>query len=71
MFLCVTKLAPAGQENKGQVLDVAMGDRRNAVYPARLGFRMKSVDISSRAVNNALQAALREGLRLEARVCGY
>jgi 2-polyprenyl-3-methyl-5-hydroxy-6-metoxy-1,4-benzoquinol methylase len=50
---------------KGRVLDVAMGVGRNAVYLSRMGFKVKGVDISSDAVNNALVLARRDNVHIE------
>ncbi len=42
---------------KGRVLDVAMGSGRNAIYLAKLGFDVEGVDMSSGAINIALELA--------------
>ena len=55
------KLLPAGR-----VLDVAMGDGRNAIYLSGLGFQAEGVDISSEAVQKALEAAKAQGIELDA-----
>jgi len=49
----------------GQVLDVAMGDGRNALYLARLGFHVTGLDRSPTAVSLARERVRREGLELE------
>ncbi len=53
---------------KGRVLDVAMGSGRNAIYLARLGFDVEGVDISSEAVNTALESAQKVGVSIRAQV---
>ncbi len=51
---------------KGQVLDIAMGSGRNAIYLAKMGFHVEGVDISSGAVSNALESAQKAGVTLNA-----
>lgn len=53
---------------RGRVLDVAMGEGRNALYLARQGFEVDGVDISPTAVERARAAAEREGLLINATV---
>lgn len=53
---------------RGLVLDVAMGNGRNAVYLAGMGFKVEGVDISSERVNSALESAREAGVSLSARV---
>ena len=53
---------------KGRVLDVAMGSGRNAIYLARLGFDVEGVDISSEAVNTALESAEKAGVTIRTQV---
>lgn len=53
---------------KGKVLDVAMGNGRNAVFLAGKGFRVEGVDLSREAVTAALQAAQKAGVRVAARI---
>jgi len=53
---------------KGRTLDVAMGNGRNALYLATMGFEVEGVDISQDAVNHALECARASGLKLKARV---
>jgi len=53
---------------RGRVLDIAMGNGRNSVYLASLGFTVEGVDISEDAVERALQLAGEQDVRLEARV---
>jgi tellurite methyltransferase len=52
----------------GRALDVAMGDGRNAIYLATLGFLAEGVDISPEAVSKALASARDQGIDLQARV---
>ena len=52
----------------GQVLDVAMGTGRNALYLASLGYEVTGIDISPVAVARCQGEAQRRGLRIEA-VC--
>ncbi len=49
---------------KGRVFDVAMGNGRNAVYLARMGFNIEGVDISSEAVSDALELARKAGVAI-------
>ena len=53
---------------KGRVLDVAMGDGRNAMYLANLGFQAEGVDISPEAIEKAQESARVQGLELDAHV---
>jgi len=53
---------------KGRVFDVAMGEGRNAVYLAKMGFEVEGVDISAEAVNMALELARKSGVNLKAQV---
>jgi 2-polyprenyl-3-methyl-5-hydroxy-6-metoxy-1,4-benzoquinol methylase len=52
---------------KGRVLDIAMGAGRNAIYLAKLGFDVEGVEISSEAINNALESAQKAGVTIKAR----
>jgi tellurite methyltransferase len=47
-----------------KALDVAMGRGRHALLLARHGFETFGVDVDFEAVNDAMQAATREGLRI-------
>jgi 2-polyprenyl-3-methyl-5-hydroxy-6-metoxy-1,4-benzoquinol methylase len=51
---------------EGRVLDVAMGNGRNAVYLARMGFSVEGVDISEEAVRKALNLAASNRVTIEA-----
>ncbi len=53
---------------KGRVLDVAMGNGRNAVYLAGMGFEVEGIDISAEAVNEALESAREVGVAIRAQV---
>jgi len=53
---------------RGRALDVAMGSGRNAIYLARMGFEVEGIDISSEAVNAALERARSVGISIKARV---
>ncbi|MDP2952362.1 MAG: class I SAM-dependent methyltransferase, partial [Chloroflexota bacterium] len=52
----------------GRVLDVAMGEGRNAIHLAKKGFEVEGVDISQEAVRAALQSAREAGVSIKARV---
>ena len=49
---------------KGKVLDVAMGDGRNAIYLAKMGFDVDGVDICEKDVQNAQKSAKRAGVAI-------
>ena len=53
---------------KGHVLDVAMGNGRNAICLANVGFEVEGVDISPEAVNAALESAEKFGVVIRAQV---
>jgi tellurite methyltransferase len=53
---------------KGRVLDVAMGNGRNAIYLAQLGFSVEGVDASPEAIENAAEAAREAGVTIKAQV---
>jgi tellurite methyltransferase len=53
---------------RGRVLDVAMGEGRNAVYLAGLGFQVEGIDISPAAVRKALEASREAGVTINGRV---
>ena len=53
---------------KGCVLDIAMGDGRNAVYLASLGFEAEGVDISQENIDKALSSAEENGVTIKAHV---
>ncbi len=49
---------------KGRVLDIAMGEGRNAVYLAKLGFAVEGVDISEVALRKARRLAKELGVEV-------
>ncbi len=49
---------------KGHVLDVAIGTGGNGVYLAKMGFEVEGVDISSKAVSDALELAHKAGVAI-------
>lgn len=53
---------------KGRVLDIAMGDGRNTIYLASLGFEAEGVDISPENVEKAFASARDNGVRIKAQV---
>jgi tellurite methyltransferase len=53
---------------KGRVLDIAMGNGRNAVYLAREGFEVEGIDRSAEAVNTALKLARDTGVTIKAEI---
>lgn len=53
---------------KGRVLDVAMGDGRNAIYLASLGFVAEGVDISPENIDKAQSSAGEKGVDIKAHV---
>lgn len=58
----------AGLLPKGRVLDIAMGDGRNAIFLAALGFQAEGVDISPESVKKAEDTATIQGVEVAARV---
>lgn len=53
---------------KGRTLDIAMGNGRNSVYLAGMGFEIEGIDISKEAVNSALESARKSGVNITAKV---
>ena len=53
---------------KGRVLDIAMGEGRNAVYLASLGFKVEGIDISEEAIKIAEKTARQSGVDISAHV---
>jgi len=53
---------------RGRALDIAMGTGRNAIYLAKMGFRVEGVDASVEMVNEALARARAEGVSIRTRV---
>ena len=52
----------------GRALDVAMGNGRNAIYLAKVGFQVEGIDNSSEAINEALVNAQAEGVTIQTRI---
>jgi 2-polyprenyl-3-methyl-5-hydroxy-6-metoxy-1,4-benzoquinol methylase len=53
---------------KGKALDIAMGNGRNTIYLAEMGFDAEGVDVSEEAVKNALERAKSAGVNINAYV---
>jgi 2-polyprenyl-3-methyl-5-hydroxy-6-metoxy-1,4-benzoquinol methylase len=53
---------------RGKVLDLAMGNGRNAIYLAKMGFEVEGVDISEEAVKNALRMAGKIGVNIRVKL---
>lgn len=53
---------------KGRAFDVAMGNGRNTVYLAQMGYEVEGVDISVKRINNALELARKTGVIIKAQV---
>jgi tellurite methyltransferase len=53
---------------RGRVLDLAMGNGRNAIYLAKAGFEVEGVDMSPEAVNMALQSSQEAGVIIKAQI---
>ena len=53
---------------KDRVLDVAMGNGRNSIYLAKLGFSIEGIDISKEAVSTALELAQKAGVTINTQV---
>ena len=52
----------------GRVLDVAMGNGRNAIYLAKAGFEVEGVDSSPEAVSNAMESSQKAGVSVKAEI---
>jgi tellurite methyltransferase len=52
----------------GRALDIAMGNGRNSVYLAEMGFEVEGIDISKEAVNSALESARKSCVNITAKV---
>ena len=50
---------------KGRLLDLAMGNGRNAVYMAKLGYEVEGIDISADALNKARALAEENGVYIK------
>lgn len=53
---------------KGKVLDLGMGEGRNALFLAERGFNVEGIDLSKTAIERCLQLAKERNLDIEARV---
>ena len=53
---------------RGRALDIAMGNGRNAIYLAKMGFDVEGVDISEEAIKSVREAAKRVGVTIKARI---
>jgi tellurite methyltransferase len=53
---------------RGRALDVAMGNGRNAIYLAKAGFEVEGVDMSSEAVNTALELSREANVNIKAQI---
>lgn len=53
---------------KGRVLDIAMGNGRNAIYLAKAGFEVEGIDMSPEAVNTALESSREAGVSIKAQI---
>jgi len=53
---------------KGAVLDLGVGEGRNALFFARMGFEVKGIDISRTAVDRCVERARDANLRVKAEV---
>ncbi len=51
---------------KGRALDIAMGEGRNSLYLAGLGYEVEGVDRSPEAVAKAIQLSREHGLNIKA-----
>jgi 2-polyprenyl-3-methyl-5-hydroxy-6-metoxy-1,4-benzoquinol methylase len=50
---------------KGRVLDIAMGRGRNSIYLAERGYKVEGVDISSQAIESAMESARDAGVEID------
>ncbi|MBU1052505.1 MAG: methyltransferase domain-containing protein [Proteobacteria bacterium] len=53
---------------KGRVLDIAMGEGRNSIYLASLGFKVQGIDISEEAIKIAEKNARQSGVDISTHV---
>lgn len=51
---------------KGKALDIAMGEGRNAVYLAKMGWDVDGVEVSEEAVKKAYDLADKKGVKINA-----
>lgn len=54
---------------RGNVLDVACGDGRNAIYLAKLGYDVEAIDFSKEALRRLEYFAEKESLNIKTRLC--
>lgn len=54
-----------GLLTSGRALDIAMGDGKNTIYLAKMGFNVEGVDISPEAVNKAIELAKKAGVTVK------
>jgi SAM-dependent methyltransferase len=55
----------------GRVLDIGMGQGRNSLYLARLGWEVTGVDVSDKGIELARKEAARLGLKMDCIVCDF
>lgn len=53
---------------KGRAIDIAMGAGRNAIYLAKMGFKVEGIDISEEAIDATRQWAQRAGIIVKAQI---
>jgi len=53
---------------KGDVLDIAMGNGRNTIYLAKMGFKAEGVDISAESIKKALEYASKANVDIKAEI---
>jgi len=61
----------ASTRKPGRVLDIAMGQGRNALWLAKNGWRVSGYDLSPEAIRQAREAAAAAGLELDTRVASH
>jgi 2-polyprenyl-3-methyl-5-hydroxy-6-metoxy-1,4-benzoquinol methylase len=65
-------LAEAVQDRKpGRVLDIGMGQGRNSLYLARLGWDVTGIDVSDKGIEIAQKEAARIGVKIRCVVCEF
>jgi SAM-dependent methyltransferase len=65
-------LAEVVQNQKpGRALDIGMGQGRNSLYLARLGWQVTGVDVSDQGIDIARKEADRLGLKIRCVVCDF
>ncbi|MDY6965673.1 MAG: methyltransferase domain-containing protein [Halobacteriota archaeon] len=53
---------------RGRALDLAMGNGRNAIFLAKMGFEVEGVDISREAIISVQEAALKAGVTIKSEI---